>query len=828
MLRRFPRPISVTAGLATLLAAPAVSAAGAIGSGWQPSRPLWEVQQVQATAADTVTVAPAPAVEVPDAAAVPDTAPVVQTLRPPEDPIDRLLPRDTLPTGPETLPDRGLPSSVLGTPLPRRQVQNLPRPYTPPQVPPTSEGEPRTSVVAEELSYDDAADVVTARGKVELVYEGRVLRADTVRYDTVADRVTAEGDVVLMETDGSVYFFDYAELTGDMKEGFAREATLMLADRSRATGELMTRENDVNTMRKAIYTACDPCEDPDAAPLWRLRARRITHDEADKTVYYRDAWMEFAGLPVFYTPYLSHPDPTVPRKSGVMPPSYGYNADLGTQITVPYYIVIDDQQDAEVALRWTSIEGPVFEAAYSGLFASGETVNAGSITSDSDGTTRGHIKSEMMWHFDNTWRGGWDVALASDDTYMRKYRYGTDSWLVSEAFLEGFGRRSYARARGLYFQEMRENSAPGTVPVVLPDLGYSFVSQPYESGAYWTFDASSAVVTREDGTDSRRAAAEAAFHYPYYGSFGDVTEFMVALRGDAYSIGEAEDPALRDVDGGFAGRVVPTAGVSWRLPLTRDNGWFREVLEPMASAYVSPNDASNDEIPNEDSRDFEFDATNLFDRNRFTGWDQVETGARVNYGLQWSAYWPGGESLSLLFGQTYHFDDTVTGFGSDGEGGVSDYVGRAIADISPWLTLGYRVRLDHDDYTMRRQELSASAGAPVLRVGLSYLQTSAEPGVDDMFGDREEISVSATSRLSRYWYLYGATTLSLTGDATDNEPLKTSLGAIYDDECFTIAGTISNDVTEDRDYEGGTEILLRVVFKTLGELEFGSAGSGDE
>lgn len=876
MLRRSPRPLTLTAGVAALLAAPAASAATPVGSGWQPSRPLWEAGTtaaapvvapaapaaataaptapwappmaarplaVQQVAAEPAPVAPLGAPQpVARLAAPPPVAPPAEALgagtapiatpRPTSDPVfDNPPPRDDTAPIRQARSGARLPGAGMQSLIRQPEFGNLPRPYTPPQVPPTEAGEPRTSVVAEELSYDDDAEVVTARGKVELVYEGRVLRADTVRYDTVADRVTAEGDVVVVDTDGTVSFFDFAELTGDMKEGFAREATLLLADRSRATGELLTRENDVNTMREAIYTACDPCEDPNAAPLWRLRADRITHDEAEKMVYYRDAWMEFAGLPVFYTPYLSHPDPTVKRKSGFMPPSYSYNSDLGAQVTIPYYIVIDDQQDAEVALRWTGVEGPVFEGAYSGLYSSGALDARGSITRDAEGKTRGHLDTALMWHFDNTWRGGWDAELASDGTYLRKYRYGdtSDPWLVSEAFLEGFGRRSFARARGFYFQELRDPTDIDEVPVVLPDLTYSFVSRPLESGAWWTFDAGAAALTREDGIDSRRAGVETAFHYPYYGSLGDVTEFMVALRTDGYSLGvdDARLPTNPDINDGFAGRFVPTAGVKWRWPVTRDNGWFREVLEPMASAYFSPEDANNDEIPNEDSRDFEFDAANLFDRNRFAGWDVVETGARVNYGLKWTAYWPEGESLSLLFGQSYHFDEKMTAFGSE-DGGASDYVGRVAMDVAPWLNLDYRFRLDQDDFEMRQQEAVATAGGSVLSVSVGYLQASTDPWLADTVAEREQVTVAAHSRILRNWSLYGATTLNISG-VDDDEPLQTSFGAIYDDECFTAVATISNDSTEDRDYEGGTEIMFRVVFKTLGEIDFGSvdAGFGD-
>ena len=41
-----------------------------------------------------------------------------------------------------------------------------------------------------------------------------------------------------------------------------------------------------------------------------------------------------------YTPYLSHSDPTVERRTGFLIPTYGSDTDLGQFISTPYYINI--------------------------------------------------------------------------------------------------------------------------------------------------------------------------------------------------------------------------------------------------------------------------------------------------------------------------------------------------------------------------------------------------------------------------------------------------------------------------------------------------------
>ena len=59
-------------------------------------------------------------------------------------------------------------------------------------------------------------------------------------------------------------------------------------------------------MSKAVYSPCNLCpEDPNRAPLWQIKAVRVTHDSVSKDVAYHDATMEILGIPVGYVPYFS-------------------------------------------------------------------------------------------------------------------------------------------------------------------------------------------------------------------------------------------------------------------------------------------------------------------------------------------------------------------------------------------------------------------------------------------------------------------------------------------------------------------------------------------
>ena len=69
---------------------------------------------------------------------------------------------------------------------------------------------------------------------------------------------------------------------------------------------------------------CDYREN-DKCPPWELTAKKIRHDNVKKTIYYDNAVIKIYDVPIFYFPKLTHPDPTVDRRSGFFNTKfYGY------------------------------------------------------------------------------------------------------------------------------------------------------------------------------------------------------------------------------------------------------------------------------------------------------------------------------------------------------------------------------------------------------------------------------------------------------------------------------------------------------------------------
>ncbi|MEE8172944.1 MAG: LptA/OstA family protein, partial [Alphaproteobacteria bacterium] len=237
-------------------------------------------------------------------------------------------------------------------------------------------------MTADTLTYDETRGIVTASGNVEISQGHRVLIADRVTYNEAQDMMTASGGVTLLEPSGEVLFADYLELSDEMRDGVMRNIRLLLDENTRIAANSARRSGGNRTeMRKAVFSPCKICPlDPEEAPLWQIKAVRVVHDQEARDIAYYDAWLEIFGIPVAYTPYFEHPDPTVKRRSGLLAPTYGSSSTLGVQLTTPYYWNIAPHRDATFKPKFTSDEGVVWGAEYREQTLTGGYTVDGSVT----------------------------------------------------------------------------------------------------------------------------------------------------------------------------------------------------------------------------------------------------------------------------------------------------------------------------------------------------------------------------------------------------------------------------------------------------------------
>ena len=206
---------------------------------------------------------------------------------------------------------------------------------------------------ADMVINDEKQSLITASGNVELLYDGMKLQTDNLSYNQKTDIITAKGNVKLYATDGSVIYSDEINLSEKMSVGEMQNIKVILKDESRIFAKSFYKKNNqTKSLRQATYTPCNMCANK--KPLWSISARKIQHDEKEKNMNYNDAYIKFKDVPVFYMPFFSHPDPTVKRRSGLLPPSFGSSNYLGAILQPRYFWAVNNHTNL---LLWY----PIFE-----------------------------------------------------------------------------------------------------------------------------------------------------------------------------------------------------------------------------------------------------------------------------------------------------------------------------------------------------------------------------------------------------------------------------------------------------------------------------------
>ena len=104
--------------------------------------------------------------------------------------------------------------------------------------------------------------------------------------------------------------------------------------------------DDKLTIYKAVFSTCNT--ENKKCRGWELNTEEFNHDKIKKIFEYKNSWLKIFNYKVFYSPYFSHPDQSVKRKSGFLTPSYSSSNTLGTSINTPYFNVLSFDKDITI------------------------------------------------------------------------------------------------------------------------------------------------------------------------------------------------------------------------------------------------------------------------------------------------------------------------------------------------------------------------------------------------------------------------------------------------------------------------------------------------
>lgn len=694
---------------------------------------------------------------------------------------------------------------------------------------------------ADELSYDDKAEIVTATGRVKLNRDAWRLSADRIDYNRLTGGVIATGNVITIDPEGNQAFGDRIELTDTLRDGIIENTLIVLNDGGRLAAKQGERSDNIISLRRAVYSPCAVVDNQGCPhdPVWQVKALRISYNRAKHRLYYKDASLEMFGVPVFFLPTFSHPDGLAKQVSGLLLPGIEFQRQLGFGVSLPYHWAIAPDRDVTITPHFYTAENPALQLSARRLFNDGPVQAEAFFTyaqlTDfaADGVTeidrgnrfRGYLGVNGQFQHSPNWRSTFSVRLTTDDTFNRRYGLGFDDTLRSTYALERQTSNSYLSISAWAFQGLRSIDTAGEMPYVLPLIDYDWRPDAPVLGGRLRFGANSMNLVRTDGQSVQRALAYGRWDRSFLTGLGQRVTGTAMLRGDVYNTINPQKASLPEYAGqsGISARFIPVAAIDVEWPFAGPALGGTQTITPRIQLVATPSGIDNT-TPNEDSRAIELESGSLFDLNRFPGYDRFESGTRINYGIQYALSRPGW-SLRSEIGQSVRLvgDGNEFPVGTGLSETASDFVGRTNIKFGSLVEFTHRFRVDRHSFAVRRNEIDVQIGSRDTYATIGYLKLNRNIILEDL-EDREELRVGGRLAFARFWSLFGSGIVDLTTpkdnpNATGNgfQAIRHRIGIEYEDECFRLGVSWRRDYIGDRDFQAGNTFLLTLAFKTLGK-----------
>ena len=692
---------------------------------------------------------------------------------------------------------------------------------------------------ADQVTYDGDADVLTASGAVRMSREGNYLAADRVVWDRKTGEVRAQGNVVLLTPQGDRLVGENVVLTDTLRDGTVENLLLVLETGGRIAAARGTRAGQVTTLENAIYSPCPVTSATGCPtrPTWSITAARVIDDPVRKEVRFQGGRLQLFGVTLPLLPVFSLSTETG-GTTGWLVPDFSLSTRKGFEVAVPYHWQIASNRDFTVTPHLYTRVWPALEAKYRhldeiGAFQVGGFLTYGRIedtdVDDPDPNDergiRAYAEANGKAQFDPFWSLTASLRAASDKTVTRRYDITNDDRLRNVINLERISPDTYVTVAGWAFQGLRPDDEQDRIPIALPALDARTRLDDPIAGGKVELQANSLSILRIEGQDTQRAFASARWDLRRLTPLGQELTLTAYTRGDVY---HTEDAASTDVAiyrgaDGWHTRLIGALAADLKWPLIGPVFGGLQRLVPRLQLVLTPK-TPNFEIPNEDARSIDLEDSNLFALNRFPGYDRWEDGSRITYGVDWALDRPKVSILTTI-GQSYRIARrTIFPEGTGLTDRWSDIVGRTRIRYGRLIDLTHRFRVDKDNLAVRRNEVDLTVGSEQTYAQIGYLRLNRniDPAIEDL-GDKEELRVAGRILFQRYWSIFGASVIDLTGKSED--PLSVSdgftavrhrLGIAYEDECLELGLTWRRDYEILGSFRKGSTFALRFGLKGLG------------
>ncbi len=662
--------------------------------------------------------------------------------------------------------------------------------------------------------------------------ENNNIYLDNFEYSTKNNFFKSFGNIKVLDSKNNSYNFSQIYIDEKKKEIVGSDIKAYLNDKDFKINEKNKPRIFANTVKiseekdfynKSIFTLCDYRE-KDKCPPWSIQAGEMLHNKQNKTIYYDNAVIKFYDFPIFYIPKISHPDPSVSRRSGFLPPRFNNTKNLGSGVEIPYFWAINKEKDLTFKNKFFVSENPLLMAEYRHAFLKSNLVADFGYTEGYKKTSKtktARNKSHFFGKFIKNFKSSNNadnlfeltVQDVSNDKYLKLYKINSDLVDYNTSTLKN-SLEFVHQDEDLFFglnasivENLKENYND-KYEYILPDLvlnkplfnsdkfGYSEFESNVKVHNYDTNKTSKFLVNNVDW-ESKNMNSRAGLYGKFLGKIKNVNY-------ESDNISYYKDEKTSELFGalGYLSKVDF---------FKRANNENDHLLTPKILLRYAPGHMRKQDI----DEGVRLDAENAFDLDRLNSFNNFEKGMSATLGFDYKIRNTNTDTdqFSLQIGQIINSDENKEMPSSTSlDEKISDLVGIAEIVAGTNVKFNYNFALDQNYTEMNYNELGTQLNYGFAKFDMNYLKEKKHIGNQEYVKTNLELAKGNN----------GVFSFGTKRNLVSNSAEYYNLSYEYHNDCLRAGIVYRREFYNDSELEADHSLMFKITLTPFGDIELPS------
>ena len=673
---------------------------------------------------------------------------------------------------------------------------------------------------AEDILFDNKNRFINSKNKSILKdLDGNIIYLENFEYLINENIFKSIGYIKIEDQKENVYEFSQIYIDTKKKEILGTDIKSYLNQDDFKINELnkprifsnsikISQKNSI--FNKSIFTLCDYRKN-DKCPPWTIQASKMTHDNKKKTIYYDNAIIKVYDVPIFFLPKLAHPDPSVDRRSGFLPPSFTDSKNLGFGASIPYFFAIDKDKNFTLTSNLFFDENPLITGEYHQVFKDssfiadlGFTEGYKKTSSTKKKGSKSHLFSKFVKNFEGE-NGSDNVFSLSfqDVKYLKLYKIKSNLIDYNNDTLQSSLNYTYEKEDTFFglnasiYETLKENFND-KYEYILPeitldknifsneklgslDLQSNFKVHNYDTNKLTNF------LVNDFNWNSNEILFNTGFESKILGNFKNINY-------EARNVSPYKESTTSEFFGAL--------GLLSKIRLEKINIGSEHKLTPKFLLRYAPGSMRKE------NSEFRLDPDTAFNINKLSNINNFETGLSSTVGFDYEI---NKENNSFDFSVAQIINEKENKkmpSKSSLDEKLSDLVGSAVWDVNDKFSLNYNFNLDQNYNDLNYNEIGTKLNFGSLNLDFNYLQEKKHIGKQDYLKTKVNYANSKNGLFS----------FETKRDLITNSAEFYNLSYEYTNDCLRAGLVYRREFYNDSELEPENSLMFKITLIPFGNI----------